>query len=222
MFLEYPAVGVLERVEQPPVGGAGHRVRGFYAASRCLIMTAALVTVVIVIARTTLSALILAASLGASWREVAGAAFVIAGVIKALAAAGIGTLAAARPRPVAMTRIAIGAASVVLVCAAVATSHAVARLGDSGLLVSATLAHELGAALWLGGLPSLWLALTRAETPQIASRIGTRYSVLAIAVVVPGLAVRIALEERMLKRSFGDTYTAYCRRTRWRLMPGVL
>jgi protein-S-isoprenylcysteine O-methyltransferase len=52
--------------------------------------------------------------------------------------------------------------------------------------------------------------------------LGNWYSVLAIAVVVPGLAARIALEERMLKRSFGDTYTAYCRRTRWRLMPGVL
>jgi len=168
-------------VTVPPVGDAGHRVRGFCAASRRLIMTAALVTVVIVIACTALSALILAASLSASWREVAGAAFVVAGVIKALAAAGIGTLAAAPPLPAAMTRIALGAASVVLLCAAVATSHAVARLGDSGLLVSATLAHELGAALWLGGLPSLWLALTRAETPQIASRVGTRYSALAIA-----------------------------------------
>ena len=48
------------------------------------------------------------------------------------------------------------------------------------------------------------------------------YSVLAITLVVPALVARIALEERMLTRAFAPTYGAYCRRTRWRLLPGVI
>ena len=48
------------------------------------------------------------------------------------------------------------------------------------------------------------------------------YSVLAIALIVPALVVRIALEERMLRRAFAPAYEAYCRRTRWRVLPGVI
>ena len=48
------------------------------------------------------------------------------------------------------------------------------------------------------------------------------YSVLAIALIVPALVVRIALEERMLTRAFAPAYEAYCRRTRWRVLPGVI
>jgi protein-S-isoprenylcysteine O-methyltransferase Ste14 len=48
------------------------------------------------------------------------------------------------------------------------------------------------------------------------------FSVLAMTLIVPALVVRIALEERMLTRAFAPAYEAYCRRTRWRVLPGVI
>ena len=52
--------------------------------------------------------------------------------------------------------------------------------------------------------------------------LGNWYSVAAIAVIVPALVARIALEERMLSRALGGEYQTYCGRTRWRLLPGVV
>src|SRR5215471_698105 len=78
-------------------------------------------------------------------------------------------------------RIAMGAGALALLCASVATSHAVARVEDSGLLMIGTAMHALGAALWLGGLLCFRLALRRPETPQIEICIGRRYSAQAIA-----------------------------------------
>jgi protein-S-isoprenylcysteine O-methyltransferase Ste14 len=56
----------------------------------------------------------------------------------------------------------------------------------------------------------------------LGAALGNWYSVLAIACVLPALAVRIGIEEKMLKRALGAPYESYCRRTRWRLLPGVL
>jgi protein-S-isoprenylcysteine O-methyltransferase len=52
--------------------------------------------------------------------------------------------------------------------------------------------------------------------------LGNWFSVVAILLILPALGARIALEERLMKRAFGDAYDAYCTRTRWRLLPGVL
>lgn len=95
--------------------------------------------------------------------------------------------------------------------AAVATTHAVARLSDSVVLLLASGAHELGAALWLGGLPCFWLALRRTDTQQMMGSIGKRYSTLAIAGVVlitGGAAVFAALYIGSIAAVYGTAYGA--------------
>jgi putative copper resistance protein D len=71
--------------------------------------------------------------------------------------------------------------AILALVAAVAGSHAMARPEGRTMLLLATASHQLGAALWLGGLPVLLLAL-RADWPaSVAQAIGARYSAQAAA-----------------------------------------
>jgi putative copper resistance protein D len=155
-------------------------MRRIAADARHVIAFASVAAVVTAVATTALTALVLSASIGASLQQVAGATFVVAGAVRAFAAAVVGACALAGSRARTWPRIAMGAGALALLCASVATTHAVARIHDAGLLMVGTAMHELGAALWLGGLLCFRLALLRAENPQIASRIGRRYSAQAI------------------------------------------
>jgi putative copper export protein/mono/diheme cytochrome c family protein len=77
-----------------------------------------------------------------------------------------------------------------LACAALALqaghSHALAMGGDCLLLASSVL-HLLGAGLWLGGLPGLWLVVAGAP-PDMAQAAARRFSVAGIACVAALLA----------------------------------
>ena len=180
-------------VATPLAGDVEERgLRRVFAGCRRVIRAAALATIVAVITATVLNAAVLATSLEISWREVAGAGFVIAGAGKVVLAAVIGLLGSAAAPPPRATRNALAAAGALFLCAALADTHAAARLTNNGLLLLATGAHELGAALWLGGLPCFWLALQRAGTRELATRIGKRFSALAItgvALILAGAAV---------------------------------
>jgi putative copper resistance protein D len=156
------------------------------------------------------NAAVLAASLTVSWREVAGAGFAIAGAVKVLTATAIGLLAS-RPVSTASRRAVLGVASALFLCAALADSHAVARLQGNGLLLLATGAHELGAALWLGGLPCFWLALRRADTHELATRIGKRFSVLAstrVALILASAAIFVVMYIVSLDAVYATAYGA--------------
>src|SRR5205823_1629588 len=157
-----------------------------------VIQAAALATVMIAMTSAALSAIVLAASLGVPWQEVTGARFIIVAAIKALAAAAIFVVVTSQPLMASSTRTATGASALLLLGAAVATSHAAARVSDSTLLRLATGMHQLGAALWLGGLPCFWLALRHAGASPSALGIGTRYSSLAmagVALIIGGAVV---------------------------------
>jgi putative copper resistance protein D len=174
-------------------------------AARQVIAVSALTTVLTVAGSTALNGIVLAASLGASGREVAGAAFVIAGAVKAAGAVVLGVLAVSRPLLTASTRLAMGIGALLVLGAAVASSHAVAQLSGAQSLLLATGAHQLGAALWLGGLPCLWLALARRRAPQAARAIAARYSGVAIT----GLALIIAGGALFAGRYIGSFAGAY-------------
>ena len=60
----------------------------------------------------------------------------------------------------------------------------------------------------------MWLIL------GLALWLGSTAAAVATAVPVAILSLRIVVEEKMLARSLGD-YTAYTRRVRWRLIPGL-
>jgi putative copper resistance protein D len=64
--------------------------------------------------------------------------------------------------------------------AGVATSHAMARVEDRGLLIGITALHHAGAAVWIGGLPCFLSAMRRLPAGNIRSRVGARYSMLSV------------------------------------------
>ena len=82
-------------------------------------------------------------------------------------------------------------AALSILAAAVIGSHAVARLEDRPMLMAATAAHALGAALWIGGLP-VFLATLRGPLSETARiMVGRRYSLLAgcgVLLIVTGSA----------------------------------
>jgi copper resistance protein D len=84
-------------IAAPLAGDATREVRTIAADVRHCIQGAALAAVIAATANTAVSAAVLAASLETSWREVAGAGFVIAGSVKAVSAAAIGLLVSLRP-----------------------------------------------------------------------------------------------------------------------------
>ena len=80
-----------------------------------------------------------------------------------------------------------------LLAAAVATSHAAARLEGRALLVALTSLHLAAIACWIGGLPYLLLALGRAPDTAAARTVASRFSRLAQGSVAVLLAAGIGL-----------------------------
>lgn len=68
---------------------------------------------------------------------------------------------------------------VLLITAATFTTHAVARLDDRASLFLVTWLHQLGAGLWIGGIPAFLAALRRG--PGQAPALGERFSRVSMA-----------------------------------------
>src|SRR6267378_1440580 len=123
------------------------------------------------------NSMILRQSAGMSLREVAGANFVLAGLIGIVAAFTVIALAAAR-RSRSYWDLLFPA--VAIIASSVMTSHAMARLEYRAPLVAITALHQAATAAWLGGLPYLLIAIRRAPTPELARRLSARFSQLAL------------------------------------------
>ena len=167
-FLIFVIRPILSDVDRDSVGQA---LRVARVAAAATIATATAITL--------LNAAVLKSLLDASWTDVARADFVFAGAARTFGAAGILATVSRRDIASPWRRTALLAFAALILAGGVATTHAVARAGNVTPFVLATAAHELGAAIWLGGLPCLWLALRRWPTPAVAARIGHRYSFLA-------------------------------------------
>ncbi|HEV2979636.1 MAG TPA: CopD family protein [Casimicrobiaceae bacterium] len=192
-----------------PSGDVGGEAGALHASCRHVLQAAALATIVCVAAAAAVNAAVLAASLPVSWRDIAGAGFVLAACVEVLAAAAIGAVGSLRSASALSTRIVLCVAGLIFVAAALADSHAVARLQDNDLLLLATGAHELGAALWLGGLPCFWVVLRGAERDERAAQIGQRFSVLAatgVALILTGAAVFVPLYLGAFSAVYGTAY----------------
>jgi copper resistance protein D len=134
---------------------------------------------------------VVADQVGLSASEVLGANFAIAGLVK-MAAAFLLALCLLVPlvpaRSPASAPTLIGLCAVIL-AAAVMTTHAAARIDDQGALMAATALHLLGAALWIGGIPSFVMALRGTRDDATALRlVGTRFSRMSMVGVACILA----------------------------------
>ncbi len=117
---------------------------------------------------------------GLDLATVAGANFFVAGAAAAFLALAIAALtlgAGFRPGRRALAAALVLSAG--LLAAAVATSHAAARLDDRALPVALTALHMAAAGCWIGGLPYLLLALGRVPGPAAARPVAGRFSRLA-------------------------------------------
>ena len=70
--------------------------------------------------------------------------------------------------------------SLLLLTATVAGSHAESRMDHRLFLASATAAHHLGTAAWIGAMPFLLISLGRADRVEQARSMATRYSSMAL------------------------------------------
>ena len=111
--------------------------------------------------------------------DVLSANFAVAGIIKASAAAliafslfGLGQGAPVVPLLV-LAVIELGAATL--------TTHAEARLDNRAPLVIVEFLHQLGAAIWIGGIPCLLVALNRIKNAPAWLLVGKRYSHMSMA-----------------------------------------
>ena len=111
---------------------------------------------------------------------VVGANFFISGSI-VLIAALLTTIAASGSHKFA--RWALPVLVVVIMAASVMTNHAASRLEGRPLLVALSSVHELATGFWIGGLPFLILALTRAKDLDTRWYITERFSRMALAAV---------------------------------------
>jgi putative copper resistance protein D len=126
------------------------------------------------------NSLILRQSADMSLREVAGANFVLAGLL-GIAAAFTVVVLTFPTRSAGYTELLLPAAAII--ASSVMTSHAMARLDYRVPLVAFTALHQAATATWLGGLPYLLIAIRRAPTPEFARQISTRFSQIALVSV---------------------------------------
>jgi putative copper resistance protein D len=113
-------------------------------------------------------------TVGLTVGELVGANFVVAGLIKIGCAAVILAALARYGRRAPL--VLLLAASVVELAAATLTTHAAARLDNQAPLLAASFLHQLGAAIWIGGIPAFVAALGRVHDGFGWRQVGARFS----------------------------------------------
>jgi putative copper resistance protein D len=110
---------------------------------------------------------------------VLGADFAVAGLVKTAAAGVIAALLFVRGARAPAAPLLILAA--IELAAATLTTHAAARLDDRGALLAVEALHQLGAAIWIGGIPCFLLALSRVHDGRAWRLVGARFSRISMA-----------------------------------------
>ncbi len=81
----------------------------------------------------------------------------------------------------------------IILVAATLTTHAAARLDNNALLLTVEFLHQLGAAIWIGGIPCFVMALARLDTGDAFRTVGARFSRMSMAGVACILASGITM-----------------------------
>ncbi|AHJ61781.1 Copper resistance protein D [Granulibacter bethesdensis] len=108
-----------------------------------------------------------------------GAGFAVSGLIKIAAAFTIAVLLAGGELRAPLLPLLLAGA--VELGAATMTTHAAARIDNSILLLVIEGLHQLGAAIWVGGIPCFVAALARISDVSALQAVGPRFSRLSMA-----------------------------------------
>ncbi len=109
--------------------------------------------------------------------SIAGANFAVAGLVKIAAAAAVAVGLRVRGTPAALLLL----AGAVELSAATLTTHAAARLDGRLPLLAVEALHQLGAAIWIGGIPVFLSALGRIHDAAGWRAVGQRFSRMSMA-----------------------------------------
>ena len=153
---------------------------------------AALGSVVATLAADGLVLLALAGTLELPFTELLGASFLKSGALLAVAGAVLFALTFGPP-PGRAGQVLMVMLALLILLALLGSSHAVARPGERWMMLLASAAHLLGAALWLGGLPAFLLGLRRTDGSEESRLLGSAYSRLAVAGVALLLVGALAI-----------------------------
>ena len=125
-----------------------------------------------------LQAAVLMDTVDLSLPQVMGASFAMAGLVKCAAALLLALcLLLWRSTPAALM-VALGA---VELAAATLSTHAAARMDNSVPLLGVEALHQLGAAIWIGGVPSFIVTLARVHDGLAWRRVSARFSRMSMA-----------------------------------------
>lgn len=138
--------------------------------------------------------------------NVLGADFARAGIAKIACAAMLAVLLFARCRVPAIVLLAVGAGEL---AAAVMTTHAAARLSENQLLLGVEALHQLGAAIWIGGIPCFVMALSRLRTGAAFRKVGARFSRMSMLGVISILLSGVTMAVLYIGSWAGFYGTAY-------------
>jgi putative copper resistance protein D len=183
-------LALLARPLQRPLGPPGDAItRG------CVRITAwsALGLVVCEATSVALQAAVLVGTVDLPVLETLGANFAVAGMVKTAMAALIGlTLVIRGTRAPISFLLILGA---VELAAATLTTHAAARLDNRAVLLVVAGLHQLGAAIWVGGLPCFLLALARVHDGAAWRLVGARFSRMSMTgvacILVSGIVMSL-------------------------------
>jgi copper resistance protein D len=161
---------LLARPLNHPVITAGTiRIAG-YAAIGLLISAAATVA---------LQTAVLMDTVDLSLREALTANFAIAGLVKTVVAALLAVLLLLRGGRV--PAILLLALTVIALAAATQTTHAAARMDSRSWLLAVEGLHQLGAAIWIGGIPCFLLGLAHIRDGGLWRQMSARFSRMSMA-----------------------------------------
>lgn len=135
---------------------------------------------------------VLMSTVDLSFLDVMQANFAVAALVKIGSAL---VIAACTMRPTGRqvpSALLLGLVAIEL-AAATATTHAAARLEQSTLLLVVEWLHQLGAAIWIGGIPSFLIALGEVHDGAGWRRVGARFSRLSMLGVACILASGITM-----------------------------
>ena len=182
---------------------AGTTESGF---ARKLLMGGAVGMVIAQVFWLSVNSALLQSTTGIRWPDVFGAEFFLAGLIE-LAGAALIILICFRSRMPG--RYILLAASALILLGSVLTSHSAARLNHRGILMAVTGGHQLGAAIWIGGLPFLLWSLVHVENSAERARITsnfTRQAITGVALLVASGVALALVYIPSLKLFYGTAY----------------
>ncbi len=154
-----------------------------------------------------LQAAVLAGTVDLSLLDALGSASAVAGMVKIVCGAVIAL--ALFGGGAAAPRAALLVVSLVELVAATLTTHAAARLDHQEILLAAAFLHQLGAAVWVGGIPAFVLALARVHDGHGWRIVGGRFSTMSqigVACIVVSAAIMSVLYVGSLDAIYGTAY----------------